>query len=212
MKALHDDRTEYQAGALSEKDLPASPLVLFEAWFESHRAQTPVDATAMVLSTVYDGQPQSRVVLLKGFTPAGLEFFTNYQSAKGRALLQNPRVSLLFFWPNQERQVRIEGNAVPLTDEENDAYFYSRPLESQVGAVVSSQSEPLDDRLVLEDKFEATLHIARDKGVLRPKHWGGYRVVPERWEFWQGRTSRLHDRMVYIPNGNETWTIQRLNP
>jgi pyridoxamine 5'-phosphate oxidase len=209
---LQDDRTDYQAGALEEKDLPASPFDLFETWFASHRASTPVDATAMVLSTVDNGQPQSRVVLLKGFTPGGFEFYTNYQSAKGRAIKQNPNVGLLFFWPNQERQVRVEGHAVPMTADENDAYFHSRPLESQVGAVVSSQSEQLEDRRELENRFAAVLKEAREQGITRPDHWGGYRVVPTRWEFWQGRTSRLHDRLVYVPNGPESWNLLRLNP
>jgi pyridoxamine 5'-phosphate oxidase len=212
MKTLQDDRTDYQAGALEEKDLPASPFDLFETWFASHRASTPVDATAMVLSTVDNGQPQSRVVLLKGFTPGGFEFYTNYQSAKGRAIKQNPNVGLLFFWPNQERQVRVEGHAVPMTAEENDAYFHSRPLESQVGAVVSAQSELLEDRRELENRFAAVLKEAREQGITRPDHWGGYRVVPTRWEFWQGRTSRLHDRLVYVPNGPESWNLLRLNP
>jgi pyridoxamine 5'-phosphate oxidase len=212
MKTLQDDRTDYQAGALEEKDLPASPFDLFETWFASHRASTPVDATAMVLSTVDSGQPQSRVVLLKGFTPGGFEFYTNYQSAKGRAIKQNPNVGLLFFWPNQERQVRVEGHAVPMTAEENDAYFHSRPLESQVGAVVSAQSELLEDRRELENRFAAVLKEAREQGITRPAHWGGYRVVPTRWEFWQGRTSRLHDRLVYVPNGPESWNLLRLNP
>ena len=212
MKTLQDDRTDYQAGALEEKDLPASPFDLFETWFASHRASTPVDATAMVLSTVDSGQPQSRVVLLKGFTPGGFEFYTNYQSAKGRAIKQNPNVGLLFFWPNQERQVRVEGHAVPMTAEENDAYFHSRPLESQVGAVVSAQSEQLEDRRELENRFAAVLKEAREQGITRPDHWGGYRVVPTRWEFWQGRTSRLHDRLVYVPNGPESWNLLRLNP
>jgi len=212
MKTLQDDRTDYQAGVLEEKDLPASPFDLFETWFASHRASTPVDATAMVLSTVDNGQPQSRVVLLKGFTPGGFEFYTNYQSAKGRAIKQNPNVGLLFFWPNQERQVRVEGHAVPMTAEENDAYFHSRPLESQVGAVVSAQSELLEDRRELENRFAAVLKEAREQGITRPDHWGGYRVVPTRWEFWQGRTSRLHDRLVYVPNGPESWNLLRLNP
>jgi pyridoxamine 5'-phosphate oxidase len=166
----------------------------------------------MVLSTVDNGQPQSRVVLLKGFTPGGFEFYTNYQSAKGRAIKQNPNVGLLFFWPNQERQVRVEGHAVPMTADENDAYFHSRPLESQVGAVVSAQSEQLEDRRELENRFAAVLKEAREQGITRPDHWGGYRVVPTRWEFWQGRTSRLHDRLVYVPNGPESWNLLRLNP
>jgi pyridoxamine 5'-phosphate oxidase len=212
MKTLQDDRTDYRAGALEEKDMPASPFALFEQWFDAHRAVTPVDATAMVLSTVANNQPQSRVVLLKGLTPGGFEFYTNYQSAKGRAIQKNPQVSLHFFWPNQERQVRVEGHAVPMSDEENDAYFHSRPLESQVGAVVSAQSERLADRRELEDRFASVLEEARKHGIARPAHWGGYRVVPTRWEFWQGRTSRLHDRLIYVANGPAIWNLQRLNP
>ncbi len=211
MKNLHNDRKEYCSGELLESTAPKSPLELFEAWFEEHQQTTSVDATAMTLATVHQGQPSARTVLLKSFGPTGLEFYTNYSSNKGQAISDNPAVALLFFWPNQERQVRVLGRAVRLTAMENDAYFQSRPLESRVGAVVSNQSAPVANRSELEERFAQELERAKIHGIERPDHWGGYRVVPHQWEFWQGRPSRLHDRLVYTL-GNEVWNLERLNP
>lgn len=211
MKNLHDDRKEYCSGELLESTAPKSPLELFAAWFEEHQQTTSVDATAMTLATVQQGQPSARTVLLKSFRSEGLEFFTNYNSNKGQAISDNPAVALLFFWPNQERQVRVLGRAVRLTAMENDAYFQSRPLESRVGAVVSNQSAPVANRSELEVRFAQELERAKIHGIERPDHWGGYRVVPHQWEFWQGRPSRLHDRLVYTL-GNEGWNLERLNP
>jgi pyridoxamine 5'-phosphate oxidase len=211
MKNLHNDRKEYCSGELLESTAPKRPLELFEAWFEEHQQTTSVDATAMTLATVHQGQPSARTVLLKSFGPTGLEFYTNYSSNKGQAISDNPAVALLFFWPNQERQVRVLGRAVRLTAMENDAYFQSRPLESRVGAVVSNQSAPVANRSELEERFAQELERAKIHGIERPDHWGGYRVVPHQWEFWQGRPSRLHDRLVYTL-GNEVWNLERLNP
>ncbi len=211
MNNLHDDRKEYCSGELLESTAPKSPWELFEAWFSEHRRSTDIDSTAMTLATVYKGQPSARIVLLKSFGPTGLEFFTNYNSHKGQAIADNPSVGLLFFWPNQERQVRIAGRAVRLTAEENNAYFQSRPLESRVGAVVSHQSAPVSDRAELEKRFAQELDRAKTNGIECPEHWGGYRVVPHQWEFWQGRPSRLHDRLVYS-FGNDGWNLERLNP
>ncbi len=211
MNNLHDDRKEYCSGELLESTAPKSPLELFEAWFSEHRGSTEIDSTAMTLATVHQGQPSARIVLLKSFGPEGLEFFTNYNSQKGQAISENPSVALLFFWPNQERQVRVLGHAVRLTAAENDAYFQSRPLESRVGAVVSHQSAPVADRAVLEERFAQELERAKSHGIKCPEHWGGYRVVPQQWEFWQGRPSRLHDRLVYSL-GKDGWNLERLNP
>jgi pyridoxamine 5'-phosphate oxidase len=148
---------------------------------------------------------------LKSFGPEGLEFFTNYNSNKGQSISDNPAVALLFFWPNQERQVRVLGRAVRLTAADNNAYFQTRPLESRVGAVVSHQSAPVADRAVLEERFAQELERAKIHGIECPEHWGGYRVVPHQWEFWQGRPSRLHDRLVYS-QVNDGWNLERLNP
>ena len=211
MNNLHDDRKEYCSGELLESTAPKSPLELFEAWFSEHRGSTEIDSTAMTLATVHQGQPSARIVLLKSFGLEGLEFFTNYNSQKGQAISENPSVALLFFWPNQERQVRVLGHAVRLTAAENDAYFQSRPLESRVGAVVSHQSAPVADRAVLEERFAQELERAKSHGIECPEHWGGYRVVPQQWEFWQGRPSRLHDRLVYSL-GKDGWNLERLNP
>ncbi len=212
MKKLHDDRKEYCSGELLESSAPKNPLELFDAWFEEHQRVTKIDATAMTLATVYNGIPAARTVLMKSFGPKGIDFFTNYASSKGRAIAENPNVALLFFWPQQERQVRITGCAHPLTSEENDAYFNSRPLESRVGAVVSAQSTPLSSRDVLEARFAQELERAKKHGIERPDSWGGFRVEPHQWEFWQGRPSRLHDRLVYSLNSNNGWNLERLNP
>jgi pyridoxamine 5'-phosphate oxidase len=211
MKNLHDDRKEYCSGELLESTAPKKPLELFAAWFEEHQQTTSVDATTMTLATVHLGQPSARIVLLKSFGPEGLEFFTNYTSNKGLAISDNPSVGLMFFWPNQERQVRVLGRAVRLTAAENDAYFQSRPLESRVGAVISHQSAPVSDRAELEKRFAQELERAKIHGIECPEHWGGYRVVPHQWEFWQGRPSRLHDRLVYSLV-NDGWNLERLNP
>lgn len=214
MKSLHDDRKEYLQGSLLESQVPASPWSLFDAWFEQHRNESPVDATAMTVATVWKDQPSARTVLLKSYSESGLEFFTNYSSDKGRALLENPKVALHFFWPERERQVRVEGKVEFLSSEENDRYFDSRPLESRVGAVASDQSKSVSSREELEQRFKALLDIAKIEGIKRPENWGGYRVIPHRWEFWQGRSGRLHDRLVYSLRSNTQlhWEIQRLNP
>jgi pyridoxamine 5'-phosphate oxidase len=211
---LADLRREYHREALTEADVDPEPLRQLERWLqEALRAALP-EPTAMTLATVgADGRPSARIVLLKGVGPAGLVFFTNYDSRKGRELAIRPDVALLFHWIELERQVRIEGVASKVPSGESDAYFASRPRSSRLGAWASPQSRAIPDRDWLEREFAAV--AARYEGdnpdVPRPPFWGGYRVLPSLVEFWQGRSSRLHDRIVYRRDGSR-WQIQRLAP
>jgi pyridoxamine 5'-phosphate oxidase len=170
----------------------------------------------MSVSTVgSDGRPSSRIVLVKQFDARGFTWYTNYGSHKGRQLAQNPHAALLFFWPELERQVRIEGRVEQTTAAESDAYFYSRPLKSQLGAIASAQSAPIGSRAEMEANYAAVEERhgpAAGGKPLRPEHWGGYRLVPERVEFWQGRASRFHDRIVYALQADGSWTKERLQP
>jgi pyridoxamine 5'-phosphate oxidase len=204
-------RVDYRRAALSEHEASPDPHDQFARWLdEAVRAAVP-EPNAMTLATVdADGRPSGRVVLLKSFDARGFVFHTNYESRKGRDLAGNPAVSLLFFWPELERQVRIDGTATRVPAEESDAYFALRPHASQVGAWASPQSTPIPDRAWLEEQVAAA-EARFAAGVPRPPNWGGVRVVPDRFEFWQGRPSRLHDRLVYSREG-ERWTIGRLAP
>ena len=214
---IADLRTDYRRETLDEKDVAPDPFRQFEHWLdEAIKAQLP-EPTAMSLATVgADGIPACRIVLLKGFDSNGFVFYTNYRSRKGVDLAACPRAALLFHWIELERQVRIEGVAALVSASESDAYFASRPHASRLGAWASPQSEVIADRALLERRFgEAAARFA-DAGdaVPRPAHWGGYRVVPEAVEFWQGRPSRLHDRIRYRRNPAHpgAWTIERLAP
>jgi len=210
---IADIRTDYQKALLDEHQAPASPFHLFDAWFLAALHAEVIESNAMCLSTAGDGKhPESRMVLLKGVSEGGFEFYTNYHSEKGRALMANPSCCLNFFWPELERQVRIEGEAIKLSSEESDAYFASRPRGSQIGAWVSRQSEVLSGREQLDRQLAETEASFEGKEILRPPHWGGYRVMPVKIEFWQGRPSRLHDRLCYtLVNGN-AWNLARLSP
>lgn len=204
-------RVDYKHAALSERDAAGNPFDQFARWFDEAVAAALPEPNAMTLATVdAAGRPAARIVLLKGVDARGFVFHTNYDSRKGRELAADPRVALLFFWVELERQVRIEGTAERASAAESDAYFAARPRASRVSAWASPQSAPIPDRAWLEAQFAATAaRFASD--VPRPPNWGGVRVVPDRFEFWQGRESRLHDRLVWSLEG-EHWTIGRLAP
>jgi len=207
-------RKEYTQAALDESDLRKNPIDQFGLWFDQAVKTTGDDANAMVLSTLHpNGRPTSRVVLLKDIDSQGFVFFTNYTSSKGQALAANPWASLLFFWPALERQVRIEGHVTKIPDAASNDYYRSRPLQSRVGAWASPQSQVIASRQWLADAFARYTAQLGDNPA-RPAHWGGYCLSPDRIEFWQGRPSRLHDRLVYTkdPGGAEEWRVQRLAP
>lgn len=217
MSIIHKDiaaiREDYCKYTLEEKDVLPSPIEQFQRWFDEALHAEVTEPNAMVLSTIgEDGFPASRVVLLKDIKPGGFSFFTNYHSRKGQALATQKRVSLLFFWPELQRQVRIEGLAEKLPSEDSDEYFASRPRGSRIGAVASPQSQVIPSRDTLESRVEElTTEYGETEDIPRPAFWGGYLVSPLRMEFWQGRSSRLHDRMEYVfQQGN--WIIQRLAP
>ncbi len=206
-----DLRQNYDKGALDEADADADPFRQFAGWFEAARKADIMEPNAMALATVdRTGRPSSRMVLLKGVDARGFTFFTNFDSRKGEDLAANPKAALLFWWDRLHRQVRIEGTVEKVSDAEAEAYFHSRPYGSRIGAAASPQSRVIASRTELEERFSA-LEAAHPESPPRPAHWGGYRVVPDHFEFWQGRESRLHDRLVYLPEG-QGWRIERLAP
>lgn len=208
---IADLRENYEKGALLESDAAASPFDQFHRWFDDAVAAGVPEPNAMTLATVdSQGHPSARIVLLKGFDAEGFVFFTNYRSRKGRELDTQPRGALLFFWPQIERQVRIEGTVQRIAAQESDAYFASRPLGSRIGAWVSEQSSEIGNRDILARlETEARQRFGDDPP--RPPHWGGLRLRPDAIEFWQGRPSRLHDRLVYRQH-EKGWRIVRLAP
>jgi pyridoxamine 5'-phosphate oxidase len=210
--SIADLRTDYSQASLSETDIHTDPVAQFAGWFkEALLAEVP-EPNAMSLATVAaTGRPSSRIVLIKDFDARGFTWFTNYASRKGHELLQNDYAALLFHWVELERQVRIEGRVERIADAESDAYFNSRPLKSRLGAIASAQSAPIADREALEAEFTKAEQQYGEQ-PLRPAHWGGYRLVPEYMEFWQGRRSRLHDRIAYHLQSDGHWQRQRLQP
>jgi len=211
MSTISDIRKEYTLGALNPDEMGDNPIQIFREWFDQAIKSEVLEANAMVLGTVNaEGRPSSRVVLLKEITEAGIIFYTNYHSRKGSEMDQNPHVSALFFWAELERQVRVEGLIRKVSEADSDAYFYSRPRISQAGAVVSNQSEVIADREALDAQMNALLADESIK-IERPKHWGGYEILIDRMEFWQGRPGRVHDRALYEKVDSE-WVKTRLSP
>jgi len=214
MTTLADLRINYSRASLDEADAAPSPFAQFDRWFKEALAAKLPEPNTMTLATVGDdGRPSARIVLIKAVDDRGFVFFTNYESRKGRDLDANPHAALLFYWIELERQVRIEGHIEKTTEEESDRYFASRPLGSRIGAWASEQSTVIDSRATLEAR-EKDVSARFGDNPPRPPHWGGYRLVPDSLEFWQGRPSRLHDRLHYTrddtaPHG---WTISRLSP
>jgi pyridoxamine 5'-phosphate oxidase len=207
-------RKEYTLHGLHRKDLLPNPMQQFKIWFEeSVRTAGDREPNAMTLATAdREARPAARIVLLKGIDEHGFIFFTNYESRKGRDLAQNPRAALNFHWPWLERQIQIEGNVTRVSRDESQAYFDKRPLKSRLSAIISPQSSPVTSRIELERRFEEVSAQYADRNPLVPEFWGGYRVSPERIEFWQGRQNRLHDRFLYTLTMDGTWRIERLGP
>jgi len=210
---LENTRHDYNGVALTESSTKADPIKQFEIWFnEAIEANVP-EHNAMTLATAtHNGIPSARIVLLKGFYEAGFMFYTNYLSRKGKEITKNPMGALTFFWPGMERQIRIEGTIEKLSKEQSEKYFHSRPKNSQIGAVVSPQSQEIDSRDVLEKKWNELATEFEDKEVPKPSFWGGYILKPRMIEFWQGRPSRLHDRILYKKIDNKSWKKVRLAP
>ncbi|AUT58610.1 pyridoxamine 5'-phosphate oxidase [Paraburkholderia terrae] len=212
MSTLADLRKNYSLGSLDIADADPNPFRQFDVWFkQAIDAQLP-EPNTMTLATVDPrGRPSARIVLIKAVDERGFVFFTNYESRKGLELAQNPHASLLFYWIELERQVRVEGTVVKTSDAESDTYFASRPVGSRIGAWASEQSKVIESRAALEAREREFIAQYGDNPP-RPPHWGGYRLIPDAIEFWQGRPSRLHDRLLYTRSGNADWTIARLSP
>jgi pyridoxamine 5'-phosphate oxidase len=212
MVDLFDIRREYTQGRLDETTAADDALTQFHAWFEAQKSLSPDEPTVMTLASCdSSGQPWQRIVLLKSYDEDGFIFFTNYTSNKGQHFAENPKASLHFSWLAQERQVQVQGTVSKISREETEAYFHSRPRESQIGACASKQSQPLENRAVLESIVAEFSEQYEGAEIPVPDHWGGYRLSPTRLEFWQGGAARLHDRLEYI-HEEGGWTKVRLNP
>jgi pyridoxamine 5'-phosphate oxidase len=221
---IADIRKDYKLASLEEADVASNPIDQFTRWWNEAVASQIDEVNAMTLATVNAaGVPAARIVLLKGYNPSGFIFFTNYESDKGKNLAQNPNAALVFFWKELERQIRIEGTVQKVSAQESDRYFNSRPASSRIGAWASPQSAVIENRLVIEQNVERYTSIFANDSIERPDHWGGYIVKPTSIEFWQGRSSRLHDRIRYKletsgynaatdTRTDANWTIERLAP
>lgn len=212
-KNLSEMRKEYQHTGLDQATIDPNPFKQFTQWFEEASAADFAEPNAMSLATAdRAGNPSVRMVLLKSYDDRGFVFFTNYTSSKGSDLSQNPRAALLFWWDRLDRQVRIEGKVEKISEEESAEYFHTRPPGSQLGAWASEQSRVIAGRDVLENRLKKLAELYQGKPVPRPPHWGGYRVKPLCFEFWQGRDNRLHDRLRYRKSSDGNWIIERLSP
>ncbi len=212
-RKVADLRENYTQAGLSEGDLAPDPVTQFRAWFEEALSANLHEPNAMTLATATpDGRPSARVVLLKGFDERGFVFYTNYNGRKARELEANPHATLAFYWGELERQVRIEGRATRVSDGESDAYYASRPRGSRLGAWASEQSRSVVGREALESRLRALEREYEGQNIPRPPFWGGYRVEPDVFEFWQGRENRLHDRLVYRRGDDGRWKVERLQP
>lgn len=211
---LHDYRKSYEKHQLLEGEIILDPFALFSLWLREVEASRKIEeVNTMTVSTIgIDGFPKSRVVLLKEFDEAGFTFFTNYYSEKGKAIEANSKVCISFFWPAVERQVIVKGFAEKTSNAESETYFKSRPRGSQLGAWASEQSSVISGREILEERVAALEKEYEGKDIPKPPHWGGYKVYPEQFEFWQGRPNRLHDRILFSKTGNAGWKIERLAP
>ncbi len=209
---LSDLRTDYQKNSLSENQVHADPLEQFSIWLNDALTANVIEPNAMSLTTVNaKGRPSSRIVLIKELDQRGITWYTHYTSKKGEELAANPYAALLFFWPELERQVRLEGRVEKVSDADSDAYFHSRPLTSRQGVLASLQSKVIANRSILEERVRE-IDTQYGEQVPRPPHWGGYRLIPDYIEFWQGRASRLHDRIAYAKDDQGAWLLQRLQP
>jgi len=210
---IADIRKNYSKKKLSEIKANPDPMKQFAKWWKQAIKSNLEEANAMTLATASpDGLPSARIVLLKDFNEKGFIFFTNYKSFKGQQLAENPKACLLFFWKELERQVRITGLVEKISDEASSEYFYSRPLDSQLGAIASPQSQVIESREWLDEKFKQLKNKKGDNNIQRPSNWGGYIVKPVIIEFWQGRPNRLHDRLQYTLQENAEWKMERLAP
>ncbi|MBD2500609.1 pyridoxamine 5'-phosphate oxidase [Anabaena azotica] len=211
-KTIADLRKDYTLEGLSETEIDPNPFIQFKKWFEQALAAQLPEPNAMTIATTKpDGKPSARMVLLKDFDERGFVFFTNYNSRKGQELAQNPQAALVFWWAELERQVRILGSVEKVSESESDYYFESRPAKSRLGAWASNQSEIITSREILEQRMQELQSKYENQEIPRPPHWGGLRVIPTEIEFWQGRSSRLHDRLLYTLDDG-SWKIQRLSP
>lgn len=213
MSTIADIRKEYMLETLSESGAESNAIAQFDNWWQEAIKSAVEEVNAMTLSTATrDGKPSARIVLLKDYDENGFVFFTNYESHKGKELADNPQACIVFFWKELERQVRVEGIVEKVSSEESDAYFFSRPAGSQVGAWASPQSKLIVGRKVIEDNVIKYSEQFEEESITRPPHWGGYRLKPQLIEFWQGRESRLHDRLQYTLQEDGAWKIERLAP
>ncbi len=210
MKDLPNEKSREE---LDEKSVASNPIDLFRVWFDDAIASGSRLPDAMTLATATkDGKPSARMVLLKQVDDQGFVFYTNYRSSKAKELEENPQAALVCYWTQLDRQVRVEGSVTRVSPAESDEYFKTRPRESQIGAAASPQSEVIESREVLEKNWRELDELYQDRPVDRPAHWGGYRLKPERIEFWQNRTGRLHDRILYELQPDDSWSIKRLAP